>query len=435
MEFFSPFWISIFIFSVTFIWIISEKVHRSLIAFFGAISMAIVGDMLWFYSYDMILYAIDFNTLLLLWGMMILVSVMEKTGLFEYLAIKIAKKTHGSYWFLMIALGLLTSLLSMILDNVTTIILIAPVTLIITKILHFNPVPLLMSQAMLSNIGGVGTLVWDPPNIVIGSAAGFSFVTFLTHALPVVIIVWVVSITFLLIKCKKENKIKPKYIKKLLELNAAESIKKPIILIKSLIVLSMVVIWFFLHHLLHIPPAAIALLWASTILLLVAPHDNPQKYLRRMHFSIFIFFTSLFVLVWGIEAAGVLDNIAGLITEWASSNILLTAIIILWTTALASAIIDNIPMTIAMIPIISYLEVQWIWGTNILWWALVFWVGFGGNISPVGSTANIVVMNQLDLTKHKISSWYWIQTWFPISMIWLSITTWVFLIFGSYFMK
>lgn len=397
--------------------------------------MAISGNYLGFYTYDQILLAVDFNTLLLLGGMMILVSVMEKTGLFEYLAIKIAKKTHGSYWLLLIALGSLTTVLSMILDNVTTIILIAPVTLIITKILHFNPVPLLMSQAILSNIWGVGTLVGDPPNIVIGSAAGFSFVTFLTHSLPVVIFAWIVSIGYILHKCRKENKIKPKYIKRLMDLNAMESIKKPIILIKSLIVLSLVVIWFFIHHSLHLPPSIIALLGASSVLLLVAPHDNPQKYLKRLHFSVLVFFSSLFVLVWWLEAAWALHYLASLITKWVESNILLTALVVLWSTAILSAIIDNIPMTIAMVPIIAFFEAQWIPGTDILWWALVFWVGFWGNISPIGSTANVVVMNQLELTKHKISSWEWIKTWLPISILCLIITSSCLVVFWNYFMN
>ncbi len=427
------FWVSIIIFWVTFFWILSEKIHRSLIAFLWAIWMAVVWDFLEFYTYEQVLLSIDFNTLLLLGGMMILVSVMEKTGLFEYLAIKIAKKTHGSYWLLLVALGSLTTVLSMILDNVTTIILIAPVTLIITKILHFNPIPLLMSQAILSNIGGVGTLVGDPPNIVIGSAANFSFISFLTHSLPVVLVAWGMTMVYILHKCRTENKIKPKYIKKLMDLNAMESIKKPIILIKALGVLAMVTVWFFLHHLLHMPPSVVALLWAASVLLLVAPHDNPQKYLRRMHFSIFMFFTSLFILVGGLEAAWVLEYLAGLITSWVESNILLTALIVLWVTAIASAIIDNIPMTIAMVPIIGYFEAQWIPGTNLLWWALVFGVGFGGNISPIGSTANVVVMNQLELTKHKMSSRQWIKMWAPVSFLCLSVASAALMLFGRYF--
>lgn len=424
---------SIVIFSITFLWILSEKVHRSLIAFLGAIWMAIAGNYLGFYTYDQVLLSVDFNTLLLLWGMMILVAVMEKTGFFEYLAIKIAKKTHWSYWLLLVALGSLTTVLSMILDNVTTIILIAPVTLIITKILHFNPIPLLMSQAMLSNIWWVGTLVGDPPNIVIGSAAWFSFVTFLTHSLPVVLIAWIVVIFYILHGCRKENKVKPKYIEKLMNLNATESIKKPVVLEKSLIVLGIVVIGFFTHHLFHLPPALVALLGAAALLLLVAPHDNPQKYLKKLHFSVFLFFTSLFILVWGLEAAGVLEYLASLITEWVQKNILLTALIVLWTTAILSAIIDNIPMTIAMIPIIGYFELQWVYGTNLLWWALVFWVGFGGNISPIGSTANVIVMTQLELHHKKLHFWQWVKAGVPITFLCLSVASAALMLFGKFF--
>lgn len=435
MDIFSPFWISTTIFVITFIGIISEKIHRSIIAFAGALIMAIVWNALGFYSFSEVQNSVDYNTLLLLWWMMIIVAVMQKTGLFEYLAVKIAQKTHGSYWLLLVSLGLLTTVLSMILDNVTTIILIAPVTLIITKILHFNPVPLLMSQAILSNIWWVGTLVGDPPNIIIGSAADFHFVTFLTHSLPVVIIVWIIAVLYILHQCRKDNKIKPKYIEKLMELNAKESITKPIVLTKSLIVLGIVVCLFFTHHMLHIPAAVVALMGAASILILVAPHDNPQKYLKKLELSVFLFFTSLFVLVGGLEAGGVLDYFASLIAGGVEKNMILTAIIVLWATALLSSVVDNIPMTIAMIPIIVYLESQGIQGTNILWWALVFGVGFGGNITPIGSTANVVVMAKLELAGEKIHIKDWMKTGVPVAFISLSITTVALLVFGSYFMN
>lgn len=434
MEFFTPFWISIAIFAVTFIWILSEKIHRSLIAFLWAICMVLIGDMLGFYSYVQAQESVDYNTLLLLGGMMILVAVMEKTWVFEYLAIKIAKKTHGSYWLLLVSLGLLTTLLSMILDNVTTIILIAPVTLTIARILHFNPVPLLMSQAMLSNIWGVGTLVWDPPNIIIWSAANFHFVTFLTHSLPVVIFAWLAVIFYILTRCYKDNKVKPKYIEKLMEIKARKSIIKPIILTKSLIILTIVVILFFIHHTINIPASAVALLGAASILLLVAPHDNPQRYLKKLELSVFLFFTSLFILVWGIEAAGVLDYFASLIASGVEENIVITALIVLWTTALLSSIVDNIPMTIAMVPIIGYLEAQGIPGTNILWWALVFGVGFWGNITPVGSTANIVVMAKLELAGKEIRTKDWLRTGIPVAFISLSVASAALMLFWNYFM-
>jgi len=435
MEYISPFWISITIFVVTFIWILSEKVHRSIIAFMWAIAMATVWWMLWWYSPEQIQSSIDYPTLLLLWGMMVLVAVMEKTGVFEYLAITIAKRTHGSYWKLLIALGIFTSLSSMILDNVTTIILVAPITLIITKILHFNPVPLLMSQAILSNIAGVGTLVWDPPNIIIGSSAGFSFIDFLTHAFPVVIFAWIFALIYILFHCKNENKMKPKYIEKLMDIKAHKSITKPIILKKSLIVLTWVITLFLFHHILNISASTVALLWAACILLLVAPHDNPQKYLKKLELSVFLFFTSLFVLVWGLEAGWVLSYIATLIQDWVKTNIVLTAIILLWWTAILTAIIDNIPMTIAMVPIIWFFELQWIPGTNILWWALVFWVWFGSNISPIWSSANLVVMAKLELAGMKIHNLDWMALWIPVAFLGLSVASWVLMVFWNYFMN
>ncbi len=434
MEFFTPFWISIFIFAITFIGILSEQVHRSLIAFCWAVAMATIWWMLGWYSHEQIQNSVDYPTLLLLWGMMVLVAVMEKTGVFEYLAITIAKRTHGTYWKLLVALWVFTSLSSMILDNVTTIILVAPITLIITRILHFNPIPLLMSQAILSNIAWVGTLVWDPPNIIIGSVAGFSFMTFLTYSLPVVTLAWISALLYILYSCQWDNKVKPKYIEKLMEIKAHKSITKPIVLKKSLFVLSFVIFLFFFHHALHLAASTVALLGAACILLLVAPHDNPQKYLKKLELSVFLFFTSLFILVWWLEAAWVLDYIATLIADWVETNIVATAIVLLWWAAILTAIIDNIPMTIAMVPIIGFFESQWIPGTNILWWALVFWVGFGANISPIWSTANLVVMAKLELAWQKIHSKDWMAMWIPIAFLWLSIASAALMLFGNYFM-
>jgi len=291
-----------------------------------------------------------------------------------------------------------------------------------------------MSQAILSNIAWVGTLVGDPPNIIIGSVAGFSFITFLTHSLPVVIIAWFLALGYILYTCQGENKVKPKYIEKLMDIKAHKSITKPIVLKKSLIVLLWVIIMFLFHHTLHLSASMVALLWAACILLLVAPHDNPQKYLKKLELSVFLFFTSLFVLVGWLEAAGVLGYIATLISDWVETNIVATAIALLWGAAILTAIIDNIPMTIAMVPIITFFEMQWIPGTNILWWALVFWVGFWANISPIGSTANLVVMAKLELAGKKIHSKDWMKMWIPVAFLWLSVASIALMVFGNYFM-
>lgn len=434
MDIFSPFWISIIIFSVSLIWILSEKIHRSIVAFFGALCMVVVGTTLGFYSLSDVSQSIDYNTLLLLGGMMIIVAILEKTGVFEYLAIKIAQKTHGNYWLLLISLWAMTALLSMVLDNVSTIILIAPMTIIIAKILHYNPIPLLIGEAILSNIWGIGTLVWDPTAILIGSAAGFSFLEFSLHAIPVVICVWIWALLYLLKHAPYESKLQPRYRHKLMELHAKKSLKNTQILKKWLWILALTIIGFFCHDFLDIPPSLVALFWAACILMLVAPHDNPQKYLKKLELSVFLFFTSLFVLVGWLESAGVLHYLGELIAEWVEKNIVITALIILWSTAIISSIVDNIPMTIAMIPIIKYFESQGIFWSEILWWALVFWVGFWGNMTPFGSTANVVVMAKLELAGKKIHTKDWLKVWIPIVGISLSIVSIILTLFGNYFM-
>jgi len=426
--------LSVLIFLATFWVIITEKAHRAIIAFFGAVIMAIVWNWLWFYSSQEILNSIDFNTILLLFWMMLIVAELEKTGFFQYLAIKTAKKTGGNLWYLMISLGLLTSILSMFLDNVTTIILVVPVTLIITKILKINPVPILMSEAILSNIAWVGTLIWDPPNIIIGSAAWFSFNTFLMYSFPVVCIVWIAVLWFLRYSYREEFSHPQKWLKSLMKMNPEICIKNSIILKKTLIVLFCVIILFFVHDVLYMSASAVALLWAASLVLWVSPHKDPKSIFKKVELSVLVFFVSLFVLVGWIEQAWVLDILVENITDYAQENLLLTALVILWGTAILSAFIDNIPMTVAMIPVIWMLQSKWIDWVNILWWALVFWVGFGGNASPIWSTAWVIVMWKAESNKTPIIVKDWLKVWIPSTCIALIISSWALIIFSKYFM-
>lgn len=425
--------VSITIFLVTFWVMITEKAHRAVIAFYGAVIMSIVWTGLWFYNGYMILESIDFNTILLLFGMMVIVAELEKTGFFQYLAIKTAKKTNGNMWYLMLALGGLTSILSMFLDNVTTIILVVPVTLIITKLLKMNPIPILMSEVLLSNIGWVGTLIWDPPNIIIWSAAGFSFNTFLMHSFPVVLIVWIVVLWYLRYFYREEFTHPRKWLKSLMKMEEQKCIISPLILRKTLIVLGMVILWFFLHGRLNISLSAIALLWAATLLLWVSPHKDPRSIFKKVELSVLVFFVSLFVLVWGIENAGVLQALVDQISNHAEENILLTALVILWSTAILSAMIDNIPMTVAMIPVIWLLQSKWIQWIDLLWWALVFWVGFGWNASPIGSTSGVIVMWKAESNKTPISVKEWLKVWIPSTFLSLSVASLALMLFANYF--
>lgn len=401
------FLVSTFIFVLTFGLIISERVHRTVIGLLGAVAMVVAGIALDFYSMEQAVAAVDTNTIGLLFGMMLIVAVLEKTGFFQYLGIVTAQKTGGSPWALVVALGTLTTVLSFILDNVTTIILIVPITIIVTRMLDINPIPILMAEALLSDTGGVATLIGDPPNIMIGSAAGFSFNDFLIYSAPTVIVAWLATLITLRLVYRKELQEKPKHIEKLMEMHPQDAITDWRTLKITLGVLALVVVLFFVHHALHLQPALIALIGASLLLLAVSPTKDPQHIIEKTELSVLVFFASLFVIVGGLEHAGVLAYLGELITSGAGENILITAIVVLWVTAILSAIVDNIPMTVAMIPIIGYLGDQGV-EIGILWWALAWGVGFGGNGSPIGSTANVVVVAKSEQTDHPITFKTWL---------------------------
>ncbi len=426
------FWLSIVIFVITFWIILSERIHRSVIWLIWALVMVIAWMFFWFYSPEWAKAAIDFNTIGLLFWMMVIVAILEQTWAFQYLWIKVAKKTGWNLWKLTVALWTLTTLLSLILDNVTTIILIVPITIIICKILRLNPTPILMAEALLSDTGWVATLVWDPPNIMIGSVAGFSFTDFLVHSMPIVFVAWFLTLFTLKIVFKKElqEKPDPKAIEDLMKMKEEEAITDPETLKKILVVLGIVVILFFVHHIIHISPSMVAIIGASLALILVSATKDPQKILEKLELSVLLFFWALFVIVWGLEHAWVLKALAELITAWAADNILVTALIVLWVSAVLSALVDNIPMTVAMLPIIAYLqyEVQLPW-VELLWWALVFGVGFGWNASPIGSTANIIVVSKSEQTDNPITFRWWMKSWLSTAFVSLvTATGWLYIL-------
>jgi len=334
-----------------------------------------------FYNLDMAIESIDFNTIGLLFGMMILVVILEKTGIFQYLAIYTTKKSKGNPWLLLVALTGLTSILSMILDNVTTIILIAPVTIIVARTINVNPTPFLFAEAILSNVGGTATLVGDPPNIMIGSAASLSFNDFLIHSLPVVLVVWVITLFVLKFFYRKTLSSGSESIERLNMMNEKEAITDSTTLKRMLIILGIVVLLFFLHGLLHLEPSIIALMGAAFALLLVQAKEDPQPILEKTELSVLLFFISLFVLVGGLEHTGVLSMISSHLLSGAANNLLLTAIILLWGSALLSSLVDNIPFVTAMVPLIQNIGEYSGIALAPLWWALALGADIGGNTS------------------------------------------------------
>lgn len=425
--------VAVAIFSVTFFFILTERIHRTVIGLFGALTMVLAGMYFDFYHPHQVLEVVDFNTLGLLFGMMLLVGMLEHTGVFQYMGIWTAKKTKGNPWLLLVALSGITAVLSMILDNVTTIILIVPITIIIAEMLKVNPIPILMAEAILSNVGGTATLIGDPPNIMIGSAAAFSFNDFLIHSLPVVIVVWAATIFLFKFMFRKDLAKAPENVEQLLAMDEKEAIKDPYVLRKLLIIFAIVIALFFLHSALHLSPAMVALIGAALALITIAPHNDPQKIIEKCELSVLLFFGSLFVIVGGLEHAGVLEGAAKLITSGAENNILMTALIIMWASAVLSAIVDNIPLTVAMIPIIAYLGTQGV-PVDLLWWALVFGVGFGGNGSPIGSTAGVIVVSKSERTGNPISFIDWMKQGVPATVLGLVIASGALTVATPWFM-
>lgn len=402
------------IFLITFIAILSEKIERSIVAMAGAGLMLVAGMLLGFYEESGALASIDFATLGLLLGMMIIVGMLSKTGFFQYLAIVTAKLSRGNPWRLLLILGSITTLLSMFLDNVTTIVLIAPVSILIAEILGISPIPFLISEALLSNTGGVATLVGDPPNILIGSAANFSFNDFLVRLAPIVLVAWVAAVIVLRLLFRDELPAKSKNADALAHLNEGESIHDRKNLTRILIVLGVVVVFFFMHSFIHLEPAIVALLGAAAALLWVRP--DVDELLKDVEWSTLLFFASLFVLVGGLNATGVLEQLALLFTGLAQTHLLATGIGLIWGAAILSAIVDNIPFTIVMIPVIQSIGAQGV-DTTPLWWALALGAGFGGNGTPIGSTANVIAVKLSERTRNPITTQLWLRTGLPVMVV------------------
>ncbi len=402
------------IFVITFAGILADRIDRTIVALVGASAMMISGLLLDFYSQAEAFETIELETLGLLLGMMILVALLAETGFFQYLATYTAKRSGGNPWRLLVILGTITTLLSLFLDNVTTIVLIAPVTILIAEILGISPIPYLMAEALLSDTGGVATLVGDPPNILIGSAANLSFNDFIVNLAPIVFVAWIAVLFMLKYLFRKDlakQPVDPEAIQKLDE-NAL--LKDRASLRKILIVLAAVILLFFLHSILHLSPSFIAIAGAAVALLLIKP--DIEELLKEIEWSILLFFSALFIVVGGLEASGILSIVAEKITSLAVTDVLLTGIILIWTGAALSAIVDNIPYTIIMIPIIHDLGAL---GVDItpLWWALALGAGFGGNGTPIGSTANIITIRLSERTRTPITTKLWLRTGLPIMIV------------------
>lgn len=404
---------------ITMLILLWGKLHNTLAAILGALLIVIVGRFMGFYSEEQAFATIDLFTISLLIGMMILVALLEPTGFFQYLALMAGRLSRGKPIVLLILLSLVSAVVSMFLANITTIILIAPVTILICEILGLESRPYLIAEAVFSNLGGVATMVGDPPNIIIASASGFVFNDFLVHSLPIVLLVCLVC--FLLIRFQFRKELSGSVDSQALSsVKPADAIKDRRTVIKVLIVLMVAIIGFSLQNTLGVSPAFIAIVAAVIAILWVAP--DIKKTLKELEWDVLIFFAALFVLVGGLEASGALHELAVLFLGIQTLPPVVIGLILMWVIAILSAIIDNIPITIAMVPIILELGAA---GMDIqpLWWALVFGAGFGGNGTLIGATTNIVIASISEKTSTPITSRYWNKRGLPIMFVSLLVTS------------
>ncbi len=403
----APFIVSTVLFVGVYVGILSEKVHRTIVTLSGAALMLVLGQWLGFYSFDQAMSEIDFNTLILLLGMMVVVRIFKATGYFEYLAIVVAKLARGRSWLLMIYLAVVTAVLSMILDNVTTVIIIAPITFSIADILGLSPIPFLMGEVLLSNVGGVATLIGDPPNILIGSAAGLGFNDFVIHLGPIVVVASIVVISLLLLRFRRQLMVKPRNFDRILEIDAREAVTDWRTTRRMIVVVAATILLFISHEPLGLAPGIVALVSAALGLFWVRP--DLEAVLKDVHWDVLLFFAALFVIVGGLSAAGVLDSVAEAMAALTQRGTVVAALVVLWGSALMSGLVDNVPFTIVMLPVIGALATHGV-ETSALWWALALGVGFGGNATPVGATANVIVMSMSEHAGSPITTKEWLTT-------------------------
>ena len=422
------------IFIISFVLILGEYVHRTLAAWGGALLMLAVGKIYgtldWCSGHgsqdcnNNLFTAIDFNVIGLLMGMMVFAAMLEISGFFEFLAVKATKLSKGDPWMLIVYLGTFTTLISVVIDNVTAIILIAPITIKICDKIKISAIPPLIAEAILSDTGGVATLVGDPPNVMIASATGFTFNSFIEHLTPLTFFAWVITLGYMRYYYRDWIKTKPKHVEDVLAENEWDMIRDRTMMNRTLMALAGTIVLFSLHELLHLDLeiSAIALGGAGLAMMLCLPEVN--EVIERIEWPALIFFGGLFVMVGGLEHMGHLEAIAFWIFDNFADDPVMLAVMVIWVSAFSSAIVDNIPFCAAMIPVIYKLgELSEDINTVPLFWALAMGCGFGGNATPIGSSANVMTVSISERGGHKITTAEWMRVGLPVMLITCVVST------------
>lgn len=396
--------------------IISEKVHRSVAALAGAVVLLLTHVL----TVETAADYVDLNTIGVLVGMMLFVSVVKSSGLFEYIAIWSAKLTRGRPMAILAVFTVITAVLSAFLDNVTTVLLIGPMTIAITQILDVNPVPFLLSQIMASNIGGTATLIGDPPNIMIGSAAGLSFADFIVNTGPVVVVILAVVVGIFFLMYRGGVHVEGENMAKVMSLDEKLAIKDVSLLQKSVIMIVLVVVGFIFHAQLGIESATVALT-AAGVMLLIGGQDA-EDVILGVEWSTILFFIGLFVVVGGLNSTGVIGMLANGMLSLVGDNEILAIVLILWASALISAFLDNIPFVATLIPMLQTMQ-QGGMDVQPLWWALSLGACLGGNGSLIGASANVVLAGVSAKNGYPITFMSYLKKGFPLMLLSIAICT------------
>jgi Na+/H+ antiporter NhaD/arsenite permease-like protein len=417
-----PLWVSTILFVLTYAVIISERVNRAIVALLGAGLMIITGVV----NQNAALSGEDFNTLGLLTGMMVIVAITRKSGVFQFVAIWSAKRVGAKPWGILLMLSVVTAVFSALLDNVTTVLLIAPVTLLITQELKVAPYPYLFAEILASNIGGTATLIGDPPNIMIGSAVHLSFNDFLFNLAPIVPVIMAVTLAVIYVVWGRHMRATTEARQRIMDFNERNSISDPRLLKQSLAVLALVIAGFMLAHDLGLQPATVALFGAALLMLFHNLDRHADDQSKQVHASFaevewvtIFFFIGLFIVVHGIEEAGLLDILADAMLGVTDGDMTRTAMMIIWVSAIASALVDNIPFVATMIPLIKTMAPSFGGPEAImpLWWSLALGACLGGNGSLIGASANLIVAGYAERAGHPIRFVPFMLMAFPLMLL------------------
>jgi Na+/H+ antiporter NhaD/arsenite permease-like protein len=403
--------LAIVIFLLTFTFITTEKLPTAIAAMVGGfllIAFHIVNQ-------NEAIQFVDWDTIGLLCGMMITVAVMRKSGLFEYIAIKGVKITKGNPWKILVVLSVVTAVLSAFLDNVTTVLIIVPLTFAVANTIKINPTPILIGEIVLSNIGGAATLIGDPPNIMIGGATHLEFMDFIYVNAPVVLVVSVLTLLFLRMKYyKKLSSIKVDQ-SKIMAFDESKAIQDKTLFIKSIVIFSLVILAFITHHYHEIHLASVAL--GGGFIMMMVTKQDPEEMLKEVEWPTLFFFLGLFVIVGGLEKTGVINSIANGMMGITNGQLHIATQLVLWISALSTTFINSIPFTATMISVIESFSTSLEGNVDVLWWALSLGACFGGNGTLIGAAANIIVAGFSQKTDYPLKFVEYMKVGIPVMFI------------------